>query len=107
MTDALARHDAAGVPVAKAAKYLEVSQPTIRTWVARGVLERVPDVKPLLIDIATLRRAERALGELRERGQKRDWTRALVDLLHDRAARKHPQIVAGLDELRRGMLEPA
>lgn len=98
---------AAGVPVSEAARYLDVSEPTIRTWAGRGVLERVPDAKPVLIEIASLRRVERALGELRERGHDRDWTRALVDVLHDREERRRPEIVAGLDELRHGMLEPA
>ena len=111
LTDVQARLNqevtAAGVPVSEAARYLDVSEPTIRGWVARGLLESVPDTKPVLIEVATLRRVERALRELRERGQDRDWTRLLVDLLHDRAELAQPEIVAGLDELRRGMLEPA
>jgi hypothetical protein len=42
-----------------------------------------------------------------KRGQDRDWLRALVDLLHDRAERERPEIKQGLDELKRGKLEPA
>ena len=98
---------AAGVPVSEAARYLDVSEPTIRDWVARGLLEPVPDAKPVLLEVVGMRRVERGLRELRERGQDRDWTRALVHLLHDRAELARPEIVAGLDELRRGTLEPA
>lgn len=104
----LLRHvHATGVPVAEAARYLDVSEPTIRAWVARGLLDAVPHVKPALVEIFALRRVERGLRELRDRGRDRDWTRALVDVLHDRAERERSEIVTGLDELRRGMLEPA
>jgi transposase-like protein len=97
----------AGVPISEASRCLGVSEPTIRTWVGRGVLERIPGAKPVLIEIAALRHVERAVRERRERGQDRDWVRALVDALHDRVERRTPETVAGLDELRRDMLEPA
>lgn len=98
---------APGLPVSEAAGYLGVSEPTVRAWLRRGVLDRVPGAKPVLIEIVGLRRVSSALVELRERGRDRDWTRALVDLLHDRAERGRSELVAGLDELRRGTLEPA
>jgi len=98
---------AQGLPVSAAARYLRVSEPTVRAWLARGPLSSVPDAKPALVEIASLRRVGHALAELRERGRNRDWTRALVDLLHDHAERRRPELVEGLDELRRGELEPA
>jgi hypothetical protein len=49
----------------------------------------------------------RAVEELRHRGQDGDWLRALIDLLHDRAERHRPEIRGGLEELKRGELEPA
>jgi rhodanese-related sulfurtransferase len=98
---------AQGLPVSDAARYLRVSEPTVRAWLARGPLGSVPDAKPVLVEIASLRRVGHALAELRERGRDRNWTRALVDLLHDHAERRRPELVEGLDELRRGELEPA
>ncbi len=96
-----------GLAVSATARYLGISEPTVRAWLARGALTRVPDAKPVLVEIGSLRRVGRALTELRERGQDRDWTRALVDLLHDRADRARPDLAQGLEELRLGKLEPA
>jgi len=104
----LQQHLAApGLPVSEAARYLEVSEPTVRAWLTRGALTPVPTAKPVLVDIASLRRVGHALAELRERGRDRDWTRALVDLLHDHAEQRRPELLEGLAELRRGELEPA
>ena len=110
--DAVARLDglasvSPGLPVSEAAAYVGVSEPTVRAWLKRGVLRPVPRAKPVLIERSSLRLAHQAIQELRERGQDRDWLRALVDLLHDRAERKRPGIVRGLEELQRGELEPA
>lgn len=96
-----------GLPVAMAADYLGVSEPTVRSWLRRGVLRALRDTKPVMIELESLRRAHHAVDELRESGQDRDWLRALVDLLHDRAERERPEIKQGLDELKRGKLEPA
>jgi len=49
----------------------------------------------------------RALTELRERGQDRDWSQAVVDSLHDRQARKSNAVQKGIAQLKRGQLEPA
>ncbi len=98
---------ARGLPVSQAAQYLGVSEPTVRAWLKRGLLREVPRSKPLLIERSCLRRVHAAVGELRARGQERDWLQALVDLLHDRAERRRPEIQRGLEELRRGRLEPA
>jgi hypothetical protein len=98
---------APGLPVSDVAHYLNVSEPTVRAWLTRGALTPVPGAKPVLVEVASLRRAGHALAELRERGRDRDWTRALVDLLHDHGDRRRPELLEGLDELRRGELEPA
>lgn len=96
-----------GLPVAETAEYLGVSEPTVRAWLERGVLERLEGAKPVLVRRDSVRRAGRLLQELRARGQDRDWMQALVDLLHDKAETQRPEIKQGLDELRRGKLEPA
>jgi hypothetical protein len=101
------RLTAPGLPVSEAAHYLNVSEPTVRGWLTRGPLTPVAGIKPVLVEIASLRRVGHALAELRDHGRDRDWTRALVDLLHDHAEQRRPELLEGLDELRRGELEPA
>ena len=96
-----------GVSVATASQRLGVSEPTIRSWVKRGALETVPDSRPIQIEPESLHRVNRALAELRERGQDRDWLQALVDRLHDRDARGNDALRKGLAQLKRGQLEPA
>jgi hypothetical protein len=49
----------------------------------------------------------RALGELRARGQDRNWLGALADDLHDMSDRRSESVRRGLDELAYGELEPA
>ena len=49
----------------------------------------------------------RALTELRERGQDRDWLQAVVEYLHDREARESDALRKGISQLQRGQLEPA
>jgi excisionase family DNA binding protein len=112
LEDAVARLDhptagSSGLPVAQAADYLGVSEPTVRAWLKRGVLHRVPHAKPVLIERSSLRSAHRAIAELRSAGQDRDWLRALVDLLHDRAEQQRPEVLRGIEEMKHGELEPA
>jgi len=71
------------------------------------VLERKPSSKPVQIDRDSARRVHRALGELRTRGQDRDWLAALVDYLHDERDRRSESVRRGLEELARGELAPA
>ena len=98
---------AAGVPIAHAARRLEVSVPTVRLWITRGALRAIKDSSPVEIEPESLRSVSRALHELRERGQDRDWLAALVDYLHDREIRRGPGLKEGLEHLARGELEPA
>ena len=97
----------AGLSVEAAAQYLDVSAPTVREWMRRGVLERKADSKPAQIDRESARIVHRALAELRARGQDRDWLAALVDYLHDTRDRRSESVRKGLDELASGELEPA
>jgi Homeodomain-like domain len=98
---------AAGVPVAQAARRLGVSVPTVRSWIARGALHAIKDSSPVEIEPESLRSVSRALDDLRERGQDREWLQALVDYLDDREARRSPALQEGLEQLARGELEPA
>lgn len=96
-----------GVSVAAASEQLGVSEPTIRSWVKRGALSTVPKASPMQIEPESLHQVSRALTELRERGQDRDWLQAVVDLLHDREAHETDALRKGISQLKRGQLEPA
>ena len=98
---------APGVSVAAAGERLGVSEPTIRSWVKRGALRAVPKSSPVQIEPESLHRVSRALAELRERGQDRDWLQAVVDELHDRETRQSDELRKGISQLKRGQLEPA
>lgn len=96
-----------GLSVEVAARYLDVSAPTVRAWMERGVLERSPGSKPAQIDRESAQRVHRVLAELRVRGQDCDWLTALVDHLHDTRDRRSASVREGLAELRRGEVESA
>jgi len=98
---------ARGVPVAEAAKYLGVSEPTVRLWVRRGALAALPHSKPALVEHESLRRVGRAVRELRARGEDREWLEGVVRYVEDMADRSSPSVRQGLKDLAEGKLQPA
>lgn len=95
-----------GVPVAQAAEYLGVSEPTVRLWAKRGALKTVKSSKPLLIEHDSLRRVGRALRELRSRGDNREWLEGLVRYVEDMADRSSKGVSQGLKDLAEGKIQP-
>jgi len=73
-----------GLSVAQAAGRLEVSEPTIRKWLAEGLLERVEGHKPVEIIQRSVIEVERVLGTIRESYPARRWSEALAAFLRDR-----------------------
>jgi transposase len=98
---------APGVSIARAATRLGVSDKTVLAWIERGALKAVPNAKPRQVDRESLRLAAHAIDELREHGQDRDWLQALVDYIDDRLVRRSDAVREGLDQVRKGDLEPA
>jgi transposase len=98
---------ARGVPVAEAAKYLGVSEPTVRLWVRRGALAALPGSKPALIEHESLRGVGRAVRELRARGEDREWLEGVARYVEDMADRSSSSVRQGLKELAEGKLQPA
>jgi Helix-turn-helix domain len=98
---------ARGVPVAEAAKYLGVSEPTVRLWVRRGALVALPGSKPALIEHESLRGVGRTVRELRASGEDREWLEGVVRYIEDMADRSSPSVRQGLKELAEGKLQPA
>jgi excisionase family DNA binding protein len=98
---------ARGIPVAEAAEYLSVSEPTVRLWVRRGALTALADSKPTLIEHDSLRRVGRAVRELRARGKDREWLQGVVRYVEDMTDRSSPSVRQGLKDLAEGKLQPA
>ena len=67
----------------------------------------LPGSKPVLIEHESLRRVGRAVRELRERGEDREWLESLVRYVEDMADRSSPSVRQGLKDLAEGKLQPA
>ena len=94
----------AGLSVAQAAERLEVSGPTVRKWLAEGLLERTGKRKPAEISQRSVIDVERALATVRESYPARRWTEALAAFLHDRDLLGREWAQEGVEQLRRGDL---
>lgn len=95
-----------GVKVSDAARLLGFSQPTIRSWIAAGVLDPVPGATPARVDVLSLAAVKHAVDLLRQHA---DDPRLLADvmrLLRDRAALASEDVRAGLDDLAAGRIAP-
>lgn len=93
-----------GLSVAQAAERLEVSEPTIRKWLAEGLLERVEDHKPVEITQRSVIEVERVLGTVRESYPARRWSEALAAFLHDHDLLEQGWVREGVEQLRQGEL---
>ena len=93
-----------GLTVAQAAERLEVSEPTVRKWLAEGLLERVEDHKPVEIAQRSVIEVERVLDTVRESYPARRWSEALAAFLHDRDLLGREWVREGVEQLRRGEL---
>ena len=93
-----------GLSVAQAAERLEVSEPTIRKWLADGLLERVEGHKPVEVTQRSVIEVERVLGTVRESYPARRWSEALAAFLHDRDLLEQGWVREGVEQLRQGEL---
>jgi hypothetical protein len=91
-----------GLSVAQVAERLEVSEPTIRKWLADGLLERVEGHKPVEIAQRSVIEAERVLDTVRESYAARRWSEALAAFLHDRDLLGQEWVREGVEQMRRG-----
>ena len=93
-----------GVPVEQAADRLAVTSPTVRKWLAEGLLQRTADRKPVEIDPHSLLQLEHALDAVRDNYPSRQWGKALAAFLHDQDLQRQPWATKGLSEFERGEL---
>lgn len=93
-----------GLSVAQAAERLEVSEPTIRKWLAESLLERVEGHKPVEVTQRSVIEVERVLGTIRESYPSRRWSEALAAFLHDRDLLEQDWAREGVEQMRHGEL---
>jgi hypothetical protein len=89
-----------GLSVAQAAERLEVSEPTIRKWLAEGLLERVEGQKPVEVTQRSVIEVERVLDTVRESYPARRWSEALAAFLHDRDLLGQDWAREGVEQMR-------
>jgi hypothetical protein len=103
--DRLRRHrlaEAPSVRVSVAAKMLDLSVPTVRTWIMRGLLEEAPDAAPRRVTLASVLRLRPIVRELRELGQDRNLLEAIVARVEDRRTLTDRRLRTSLAEMRHG-----
>lgn len=93
-----------GLSVAQAAERLEVSEPTVRKWLAEGLLARAGERKPAEVSQRSVIEVERTLSTVRESYPARRWSEALAAFLHDRDLLDQEWAREGVEQLRRGEL---
>lgn len=93
-----------GAKVSEAAGVLDLSVPTIRSWVAAGVLEAVPGRQPARVTYDSLALAKRAVDELRSGQDDRPLLIAMTRRLRDRAVLDDPLLGQALDDMSAGRL---
>lgn len=93
-----------GITVSQAAGHLAVSEPTVRKWLAEGLLRRVEGRRPVEVSQRSVIEVERALAAVRENYPARRWGEALAAFLHDRDLLGQDWAREGSEQLRRGEL---
>lgn len=58
--------DAPALTVPEVADELAVSRPTVRSWIAKGLLDVIPDTSPVRVRFASVQQLKERLGKLRE-----------------------------------------
>ena len=87
----------AGVPVSVAARVLDVTEPTVRSWIERGALTAVKESRPLGVTPRSLGEALAASAKIRQVGQDEPLLRRLLDVLEDQRTRL--ELADRIDEL--------
>jgi DNA-binding transcriptional regulator YiaG len=94
----------AGLSVAQTAERLDVSEPTVRKWLAEGLLKRAGGRKPAEVSQRSVIDVERVLATVRESYPARRWSEALAAFLHDRDLLGQDWVQEGIEQVRRGEL---
>jgi len=92
------------IPVSAAAEVLELSQPTIRTWIDRGVFDVRVGGRPVKITPESLGRVVAAVRRIRSAGATKGLLEKAVRDLEDREVRI--ELVDRIEELRQDKTVP-
>ena len=95
-----------GAKVSEAALVLDLSVPTVRSWVAAGVLEAIPGRQPARVTYDSLALAKHALDEIRRHQDDRPLLIAVMRRLRDRDVLDDPLLDQALDDVAAGRLTP-
>jgi hypothetical protein len=95
-----------GAKVSEAASVLDLSVPTVRSWIAAGVLEPVPGRQPARVTYRSLALAKHTLDELRRHQDHRPLLLAVMRRLRDRAVLDEALLHQALDDVAAGRLTP-
>lgn len=91
------------VPISVAAKMLDVSEPTVRDWADRGLLEETrPRRGPRALSLASVLIVHRDLNELRRLGHDRGLRDALLARIEDRLTAEDTATLRSLRQAKRG-----
>ncbi len=91
-----------GVPVSAAARMLGTSPQTVRAWLAAGVLDAVPGLRPVKVSTGRLAEVVSLVQRLRRAGKDRGLLNAVVDRLDDERVTGQRRVRRSLDELHQG-----
>jgi hypothetical protein len=95
-----------GVKVSEAAELLDVSTPTVRSWIRAGLLVPVRGASPTRVEVLNLAEVKRAVDLLRAFGQDRDLLSAVYRRLRDRDLLGSDDFARGLEDARAGRVGP-
>jgi hypothetical protein len=89
------------VPVARAAKLLKVSEPTVRDWIEAGILE-VAGEGPLQLTFRSIVETRDELDHLRQAATTGSVRRALLHRIQDRQTLADPRLKQSIEQMRTG-----
>jgi DNA-binding transcriptional ArsR family regulator len=95
-----------GAKVSEVAELLGLSQPTVRAWMAAGVLQAQGEAAPARVSVLSLAEVKRAVDLLREHGEDRNLLVAVMHLLRDRAVLAGVGVRGGFEDLGVGRVAP-
>jgi excisionase family DNA binding protein len=90
--------DAPALTVPEVAEKLEVSRPTVRSWIAKGLLEGVPGTSPQRVKFASVQELKERLAKLRAVTKDERRFSALLREAADQRALAQPGAQEGLQD---------
>lgn len=96
--------EAPSVRLSVAGKLLDLSLPTIRTWIDRGLLEEVSGSSPRRVTLRSVLEVRPLVRELRALGRNRNLLEAVLARIEDERALSDRKLRRSLDEMHSGKL---